>query len=287
MPPVDEEAEAKQKLWQAVNFRGAVETGDAVTVENMLTDGFIPTYKMTDGSNWTVLMIAAYSGQEGLTEKFAKGGGKLPKIDETDPCGFQALMLSALKGHTKICQLLLEKKAGVNVRDTSGETPLMKAAAEGHLEVVKLLLEAGADPDMEDCNNMSAIKKAASWGRVECLKELLPKVKDDPRQLKHCLLFGRLNAHEQVVAEMTKVLEPATAEESAVVVRGYNLGDRVQVKSEDPDPWVSGTVVAVEPILKVKRDDMQSGGRWNMVRLEPQETEEAAEAVEPAPAVAT
>merc|ERR1712014_291095 len=85
----------------------------------------------------------------------------------------------------------------------------------GHLEVVKILLANGADPDALDRNDMSAIKKAARWGHTDCMMELLPKVKDDPRQLKHCLLFGRLNGHEGVVKEMTKVLEPELAVEEA------------------------------------------------------------------------
>merc|ERR1712028_189682 len=91
----------------------------------------------------------------------------------------------------------------------------MKAAAEGRLEVVKLLLAAGADPDAMDRNDMSAIKKAARWGHTECMMELLPKVKDDPRQLKHCLLFGRLNGHEGVEAAMAEVLSPKTEIEAS------------------------------------------------------------------------
>merc|ERR1711924_366490 len=122
--------------------------------------------------------------------------------------GFQAIGLAALKGHSALCQVLLDKKADVNAKDEDGETPLMKASAKGCLEVVKFLLGVGADPDAVDRNDMSAIKKAARWGHTECMMELLPKVKDDPRQLKHCLLFGKLNGHEGVIAAMTEILEP-------------------------------------------------------------------------------
>lgn len=188
-----------------------------------MDEGFPPTYKMTDGSNWTVLMIAADAGQKEMVEKFLGKGGKMPKVEEKDPHGFQALMLAAFKGHTDICSLLLEKKAEVNAQDNSGETSLMKAAAEGHTEVVKLLLEKGAEWDTQDCNNMTAIKKAATWGRVDCLKELLPKVGDQERSpdgekvLKHCLLYGKLNGHDEVVKVMTKILEPDTAEDGDAI----------------------------------------------------------------------
>jgi len=212
MPPVDEAKEQEAKHWEAVAFRGAVESGKVETVDEMIAEGFIPTYKMTDGCSWSVLMIAAYSGHQPLVEKFTKGG-RMPKIEEKDPNGFQAIGLAALKGHGPLCQTLLDKKADVNAKDEDGETPLMKAAAEGRLEVVQVLLAAGADPDSEDRNNMSAIKKAARWGHTECMMELLPKVKDDPRQLKHCLLFGRLNGHEAVVTAMDLVLNPPVVED--------------------------------------------------------------------------
>merc|ERR1719313_2557928 len=172
----------------------------------MIAEGFVPINKM-EGCSWSVLMIASFAGHQPLVEKFTKGG-RMPKVEEKDSNGFQAIGLAALKGHAALCQTLLDKKADANAKDEDGETPLMKAAAEGCLEVVKLLLAAGADPDALDKNDMSAIKKAARWGHTECMLELLPKVKDDPRQLKHCLLFGRLNGHEGVEAEMTRILEP-------------------------------------------------------------------------------
>jgi ankyrin repeat protein len=215
MPPVDEAKEAEGRHWEAVQFRGAVERGNLQTVDDMIAEGFNPTYKMTDGCSWSVLMIASYSGHQPLVEKFTKGG-RMPKLEEKDPNGFQAVGLAALRGHATLCQTLLDKKADVNAKDEDGETPLMKSAAEGHLEVVKLLLAAGADPDALDKNDMSAIKKAARWGRTECMMELLPKVKDDPRQLKHCLLFGRLNGHEGVESAMAEVLAPKPVEPEAL-----------------------------------------------------------------------
>lgn len=233
MPPVDEAKEEADRHWQAVAARGAVDRGDFERVELELKGEnekfptpFNPTYKMTDGAEWTVLMLAANSGKVGdeedncqLIEKFTKGG-RNPKIDEKDANGFQAISLAALKGHHDITKALLEKKSDVNARDGDGETPLMKAAAQGHTKVVQLLLDNGADPDALDTNEMSAIKKAASWGHVETLKTLLPRVENNPRQLKHCLLFGRMNCHEGIIEAMTRILEP-----EPVVVEAPKLDD--------------------------------------------------------------
>eukprot|EP00929_Paragymnodinium_shiwhaense_P033171 TRINITY_DN18260_c0_g1_i1.p1 TRINITY_DN18260_c0_g1~~TRINITY_DN18260_c0_g1_i1.p1 ORF type:complete len:274 (-),score=31.15 TRINITY_DN18260_c0_g1_i1:300-1034(-) len=155
MPPVDEEAEARAKHWQAVRFAIAVENGDMETVQQEIEEGWIPTYKMTEGSTWSVLSIAANCGQMEMAETFT-GRGKNPKVDEKDANGFQALMLAALSGHHDICKLLIDKKAEVNCQDATGETPLMKAAAQGHLECVKILLTSNADPDTEDCNTITS-----------------------------------------------------------------------------------------------------------------------------------
>lgn len=226
MAPVDEAKEEAERMWQAVAFRGAVVKGDVEQVDELLAKitaaGGNPNQKMSDGSSWSVLMLAANSGHTALVEKLSKGG-KMPKIDEKDPQGFQAIILAAHQGHTAICQALMEKKADSNARNEDGVTPLMMAAAEGHHEVVKLLLDHGAEPDLLDKNEMSAIKKAARWGHVLCLRELLPKVQQDQRQLKHCLLFGRLYGHQAIMAEMKSYLEPpealeAPAEEGAVTV---------------------------------------------------------------------
>jgi ankyrin repeat protein len=222
MPPVDEGKEEERRHWEAVQFRGAVERGDLNTVDEMILEGFVPTYKMTDGCSWSVLMIASYAGHQPLLDKFTKGG-RMPKVEEKDPNGFEAIGLASLRGHAALCQTLLDKKADANAKDKDGETSLMKAAAEGHLEVVKLLLAAGADPDALDRNDMSAIKKAARWGHKDCMMELLPKVKDDPRQLKHCLLFGRLNGHQEVEDAMAEVLAPPEVEQEAIGDEGAEL----------------------------------------------------------------
>lgn len=220
MPPVDEAKALEEQLWQAVEFRGAVDRGDVEKVDEMLNPpaekGAVPAanpvYK-PEGTSWTVLMLAANSGQDSLVEKFSKGG-RMPKIEDTDPHGFQALMLAAYQGHVPICEKLIAKNANVNAKNASGETPLMMAAAEGHRDVVNLLLGAGADPDALDSNEMSAIKKAARWGRADCLKALLEKVQADRRQLKHCMLFGELFKHEEIVTIIKNILDPKEAVEA-------------------------------------------------------------------------
>lgn len=211
MPPVDEAKEEQQRLWDGVEFRGAVDRGDVDKVDEMLTAGVNPNYKPdAPEASWSVLMLAANSGRAPLIDKLSKGG-RMPKVEDRDPHGFQALMLAAYQGHVEIVKILLSKSADVNAKNDKGETPLMMAAAEGHKEVVASLLEAKANPDAVDSNEMSAIEKAARWGRSECLKLLLATVKEDPRKLKHCMLFGELFKHEEIVTIIKDILEPKEA----------------------------------------------------------------------------
>lgn len=135
--------------------------------KEMLEAGCNPNYKMPDGSNWTVLMIAANAGHDELVQKFSKGG---KGVSDKDSSGFQAMMLAALKGHTSVCRCLLDKKADPNANNEFGETPLMMAAAMGHKDVVSMLLDSGADANARDANEMSAVKKASRWGHVDCLR---------------------------------------------------------------------------------------------------------------------
>eukprot|EP00747_Dinoflagellata_sp_TGD_P166194 gnl/TRDRNA2_/TRDRNA2_188609_c0_seq1.p1 gnl/TRDRNA2_/TRDRNA2_188609_c0~~gnl/TRDRNA2_/TRDRNA2_188609_c0_seq1.p1 ORF type:complete len:225 (+),score=73.05 gnl/TRDRNA2_/TRDRNA2_188609_c0_seq1:83-757(+) len=215
MPPTDEAKEEENRHWAAVAFRGCIEQGKVDEVDQLLLEGANPTYKMTDGSSWNVLMLAANCGHTVLVDKFTSKRG-FPKVEDHDPHGTQAIMLAALKGHKDIVQTLLDKKADATCTNKDGETPLMMAAASGHTEVVKLLLGASADPDASDKHDMTAIKKAARWGHAECVKELLTKVKDDARQRKHCLLFGKLYGHEGVM----KIFEPPpAAEDGAAAVQ--------------------------------------------------------------------
>lgn len=208
MPPPDEAKEELERLWQAIAFRTAVDAGQTEKVDEMIAEGMNPNQKMTDGSHWTVLMLAANAGQTELVSKFTGKAGRMPRIDEDDPHGFQAIHLASMNGNFDICKILLEKKADANAKIKQGETPLMMASAKGHASCVQLLLDNGADPDAEDKNGMSAVKKASRWGHTECVKALLPKIKEDARQKKHCLLFAKLYEHE----ELRLLLDPPPEE---------------------------------------------------------------------------
>lgn len=70
------------------------------------------------------------------------------EVNDRDYAGNTAIHEAALKGHTRIVDLLLKNGALIDIRSGQGDldTPLIDAAANDHIGVVRLLLERGADP---------------------------------------------------------------------------------------------------------------------------------------------
>jgi len=100
-------------------------------------------------------------------------GGMDPNV--TDEKGNTALIAAAKEGHQEIVQLLLEKGADIEGRDSKfGGTPLIWAAIRGQTDTVKLLLEKGADINgVEEKNGMSGIILAAIKGNNQIIEVLL------------------------------------------------------------------------------------------------------------------
>ena len=62
----------------------------------------------------------------------------------TDGSDNTALMHAAWNGYNKCVDLLLQGGANINQTNTSGETALLSASRGGHEECVKELINAGA-----------------------------------------------------------------------------------------------------------------------------------------------
>ncbi|RYP68603.1 hypothetical protein DL771_006575 [Monosporascus sp. 5C6A] len=61
------------------------------------------------------------------------------------------------KGHKEIVQLLLDKGAEIDLKDSKSRTPLSWAAGKGHKEIVQLLLDKGAEIDSKDSSSRTPL----------------------------------------------------------------------------------------------------------------------------------
>jgi len=105
-----------------------------------------------------------------------------------DNTGRRPLTCSAASGGLELCRQLLQNRANVNDRGTSGAgaatrvgqatsvggvTALSMACANGNIDLVKLLLSENADPALLDERGRTALMASAQAGSVSVCKELL------------------------------------------------------------------------------------------------------------------
>jgi len=92
--------------------------------------------------------------------------------------------MAAEDGYPNLVRLLLERGAGVNVRDGEGLTPLMWAAAaidRGDTRIVEALLASGADPTATTDAKETAYILATRYGNTTAAKLLEKAVRASNR----------------------------------------------------------------------------------------------------------
>lgn len=149
---------------------GAANNGHVETVNVLLERGAVVDMKMKDGT--TPLMKAALRGANCLSNcrdaeivQMLLNKGADPNAKNTKDETVLMLASCAIYADINIVRMLLDRGAKVNANKTDGETILICAAGQGHREVVKLLLERGADPNARKQDGMTAIKLAVKkWG---------------------------------------------------------------------------------------------------------------------------
>ena len=85
------------------------------------------------------------------------------------------LHYSAFGGSNRIANLLIERGAIINARNTRGKTPLMLAAQSGKLNMVRILLDHGAHVNAHDANGKTALMLAASEGHAAIVELLIDR----------------------------------------------------------------------------------------------------------------
>ena len=88
-------------------------------------------------------------------------------VDRTDNSERTMLHGAAEEGSEPLVDLLLERKASLNVVDFRLDTPLILAARNGHRLVVKRLMAAKADTTLRGYDNMTAEMTARERGFID------------------------------------------------------------------------------------------------------------------------
>ena len=120
----------------------------------------------------TALSLASSMGHVSTVTLLLSHGAR---VDNRSTNGFTPLLTAAQHGHTKVCELLLERgEASVKERSLKGFTPFLVAAQGGHSDVCELLLAHGSDiEERQPVTLDTALHEAAIFGYENLLNLLI------------------------------------------------------------------------------------------------------------------
>ncbi|XP_069464400.1 ankyrin repeat domain-containing protein 63-like [Ambystoma mexicanum] len=122
-----------------------------------------------------------------------------------------AALLPESTARARFLQLLIERGAAVDARDSWGRTALSYACERGHLDAVRRLVQAGADPDLTDAWGNTALQYAAVAGHAPTVAFLVRafkrlgglEVHRPNRAGNSALGLARALGHEECVRVLT------------------------------------------------------------------------------------
>jgi uncharacterized protein len=119
------------------------------------------------GDGWTPLHLAVAFGSPEAAEVLLAHGALVNAVSQNAQHNQPLHAALALGRNPATVQLLLDKGADPNARQTGGYTPLFSAAASGQRELVELLLRGGADPSLTDDSGKTAAQFTRDRGHAE------------------------------------------------------------------------------------------------------------------------
>jgi len=145
----------------------------AAMVEKLLKAGADPN-EVPSGT--PVLMMAARTGNVDTVKSLLAHGADVNAKESAR--GQTALMWAVAEKHPEVARLLIDRRADVHARSTSGFTPLLFAAQQGDLDSARMLLEAGANVNEAAPEDGSALVVATHSGHEALALFLLEKGAD-------------------------------------------------------------------------------------------------------------
>ncbi|PQE14555.1 ankyrin repeat protein [Rutstroemia sp. NJR-2017a WRK4] len=151
---------------------------------------------------FTTILIAAYSGLEGIVKLLLAKGADIESKD--DRRGHTPLIWACRKGYENIVKLLIEKGANIELKgDRGDDIMLIWACRKGFETIVKLLLENGANIESKDDEEgRSALLIASEEGYETIVKLLLENgadIESKDQRSRTALLIASEEGDETIV----------------------------------------------------------------------------------------
>ena len=128
------------------NLHDAVNAGDTARVQYFLANGSDADER--DASWSSPLDLASATGQVAIAVMLLDAGADIEAADE--PARMRPLHLAAMGDHPEMVELLIDRGANPNSRDSLGRTPLMVAATYGRAATASKLVTLGSDLFADD-----------------------------------------------------------------------------------------------------------------------------------------
>jgi ankyrin repeat protein len=152
----------------------AAASGDRAVIRQLLAGG--ADVKARNRVGYTALHAAALAGNRGVVEDLLASGADVNAADTIQ--GRTPLLWAANTGRADIVRVLLDHGANLRVRESlGGTTPLICATGSerGDLGLVNLLIEKGADLDAKDSRGDTALDWARRRGNRDLVEALARK----------------------------------------------------------------------------------------------------------------
>lgn len=128
-------------------------------------------------TDWTALHVLAYFGITGKAKRLIEQGTNLN--DNENDLGVTPLHCAVHQGHEAMIELLLEKKANMNLTDKQGNTALHIAAEQGHRKIIRTLLHNRMNSRTANEQGLTALQLAVGTRHDEAIVPLLIKSRFD------------------------------------------------------------------------------------------------------------
>lgn len=141
----------------------------------------------------------------GLLEKVTSAINSDPTLlNQTAPDGFSPLCLAAYFAQFEVAQWLAEQGADVNQAATnpSKVAPIHAAVAANHLGLVELLINKGADVNLRQTRGVTALQSAAHRGNLDIVKVLVAAGANTQAEMdsgETALDFAQKDGHQTVI----------------------------------------------------------------------------------------